>query len=350
MIQHSKPWLSYHEFEAVNAVMHSRMLVGGDKAPEFHHELLRLTGRETAAVFPTGRFALSSALTALGARPGSQVIVQTYVCEAVTWAIRKAGLVPIYCDVGEGWVSTPETVEAKITDQTCAILLTPPFGLFQSAEPFRRFGFALIHDLCQANPALLTDPMRKAGDICVFSFHPTKYLCAAGGGVVVVNSVWDRVNDRVKAIAEDLGHAMPMNELQAAIGIAQLRNVRAIRDRRHDMADEYFADLPPRSTAALWKHIDVTKGDLYRFVLREAGYDVARLQREFEKRGITVRRPVEKLMHRERGESDEGYVNAIKAWEQTISVPFYPAMSRTKIDHVIETVQSIALVRTDVEA
>src|SRR5262249_35213628 len=139
----------------------------------------------TAALFSSGRSALRAGLEALQLPPSSGIIVQTYVCDAVLWAIGASGHRPVLSDIGQGWTCGVEQMMTVMDGSCKALVLAPPFGFFQSAQPFRRLGLPIVHDLCQASPRLLrAQRPHDIGDLAVLSFHPTKYMCAAGGGAI----------------------------------------------------------------------------------------------------------------------------------------------------------------------
>ncbi len=163
MITHSQPWIGKREVDAVADVLRSGMLIGGDAGVEFRHALNRLVGGDKAVtLFASGRMAIQAALTALDLPSGSSIIVQSYVCDAVLWAIREAGHCPLLCDIADGWVANVEQMEAVFTADCGAIILAPPFGFRQSAAAFRQFGVPIVHDLCQASPNVLVDASPEA--------------------------------------------------------------------------------------------------------------------------------------------------------------------------------------------
>ena len=180
MISHSKPWILPQDLDALRAVAASGWLVGGPTRARTRGALADVVGGASAALFPSGRAALSSALRALDIPPGAGIMVQTYACDAVRWAIKAAGFDVVLCDIDAGWTCSPATIAAAMTPSVRALILAPPFGLFQSAAPFRKFGLPIVHDLCQANPAGLKGRWDEAGDLAALSFHPTKYLGRGG--------------------------------------------------------------------------------------------------------------------------------------------------------------------------
>jgi dTDP-4-amino-4,6-dideoxygalactose transaminase len=319
---------------AVLEAMRSRILVGGGRVDGYRDALAEVTGADELILCPTGRFALFAALKAIPVEGRVEVIVQTYVCDAVTWAIEQANLDPVFCDIGPDWLPTPETVAARVTDRTAAIILAPPFGLFQPATPFRRFGLPIIHDLCQSNPLTVAGRWDEAGDICTFSFHPTKYLCAAGGGAAAVKNRCTSHPDLAKALVDFEARwreATPMNELQAAMGITQLERIDALRRRRGELAARYLAAISSRFSEALTRAADVTTADLFRFVVRSSDLDFPTLHDAFATAGIAVRRGVDQLAHRVAGQRDDDYPNATRAFAETMSLPFYPEL--TDVEH-----------------
>ena len=186
MIAHSRPDLRQAELSGVEAVLRSGLIYGGGVREQFAEKLQEITGGSAIALFPTGRAAISAGLRALNLLKGGQVLVQTYVCDAVIDAIEGSGLEPSLCDIDDGWSAGVSELARKRTSQTVAIVLAPPFGLAPSTADVRRLGLPIILDLCQADPeAGLSMADRNTADLIALSFHPTKYICAAGGGALI---------------------------------------------------------------------------------------------------------------------------------------------------------------------
>lgn len=323
MIPHSRPWLDHREDAAVETVLHSAMLAGGSETTSFATTLGGKTGEAT--LFSSGRQALLAALRALDLPSKAGVAVQTYVCDAVIWAIEGAGLTPFLCDVGPHWTCTPDTVEASIEGNCSAILLAPPFGLLQSAAPFRRFGLPIIHDLCQASPAIVhTAAQEELGDLVTLSFHPTKYICAAGGGAVV--SLTPSCNAQLRSLQDQFAQSAPFSDIQAAIGCVQYAKIPEIRSRRQALFNVYAEALPGSVLQQLREVIDISPGDLFRLPLNVAPREVTALFAQFASAGIAARHGVDQLAHRLAALPDAQFPNAVHQLRSTISLPFYPAL------------------------
>lgn len=333
MIPHSRPWITDAEAEQVSRIVRSGMLLGGDEAPAFASELCDLLGLGPVILRSSGRVALRDALARLELPAGAGIIVQTYVCEAVVWAIKAAGLEPVFCDIGEGWTSTPETVAAVQNEFCGAVLLAPPFGFLQAADRFRALGLPIVHDLCQAAPsAIASTKPGQLGDMIVLSFDPTKYLCAGGGGAYV--DLRPDASDR-PAVEQP---TPPLGEMQAGIGRAQLQRLGQMERRRHRLAELF--DARTARNDRLRTQLDVQAGQLFRYPLEYAeGYDD--VAGDFAAHGVTVRRGVDGLAHRGEGYADDAYPNALRAFRNTVSPPFYPALSDDDAQIVARALEAI---------
>jgi perosamine synthetase len=333
MIPHSRPAIGEAETAAVDAVMKSGMLLGGKEVDGFRTDLGGIAGRNEVALFASGRMAIRAALATLNLPGGSGVVVQTYVCDAVVWAIRENGLRPVFCDIGEGWTATPETVAAAWTPDCRALILAPPFGLRQSAREFGHVAGPIIHDLCQASPMVLADA--GAGDIAslaTLSFHPTKYVCAGGGGALLGAA---ESGDAARA------EAAPLSEMNAAMGRVQLGRLGEFRQRRGTIAALYF-EAARGMADRLRANSDVAPGDLFRMPLQSGRRSFDEVAAIFAAEGVIARHGVDQLAHRIAGEPDAAYPSATARFGQTFSPPFYPALSDDDAGRVARVLERLS--------
>lgn len=338
LIWHSRPSLGVEEEQAAARVIRSGMLIGGQETRRFAATLgARFPGADVVLA-SSGRSALIGALKSLGLPAGSGVVVPTYVCDAVIWAISAAGLRPVLCDVGPAWLVMPETVAAALQPGCGAILLPPPFGIVQSAAPFRQFGLPIIADICQANPLVDLSP-DDAGDIVVMSFHPTKFITAGGGGAAI--SGRDRYGaallDRQAADWE----AAPFTEFQAAMGLEQLAKIDQFTAHRRRLYERYSKAIAPELLAPIEAARGSEAGHLLRMPIRLRQGTAAGHFARFADRGILARHGVDNLAHRRTGLDDALFPNAVQALDDTLSVPFYPALDDAAAFRVAEALGDI---------
>ena len=326
-IQHSKPWITDADLEAVRAALESRMIGQGARAQEFEATLAEWVGAEGSVVVGSGSAALVLALTALGVGAGDEVVIPTYVCASVAEAVVTVGANAVLSDVGPAWVVTPEAAARVVTRRTRAIIVPHMYGIYADVDSFRRFGVPIVEDCAQAVDDKGKRPL--TGDIGVFSFHPTKCLTAGEGGAAVAHDpglVRAMRTVRDGAPAGSRGRLFsPMSDVAAALGLSQLARYHEALERRRTLALQYRAALKPVIPTA-FVHESFDNGMLFRLPLKVSG-GLDAYQDAFARMSIHVRRGVDQLLHRARGTPDAGFETAVDHFDTTLSLPLYPALT-----------------------
>jgi UDP-4-amino-4-deoxy-L-arabinose-oxoglutarate aminotransferase len=338
MVPHSRPWLGEQEQEAVAAVLRSGMLIGGEQTDRFRtslSELLPVKG--DIHVFASGRLALVAALTALNLAPGASVAVTTYACEAVLWSIRRAGLSPMLCDITAGWGVDPQIAADAVAHGCSAILLAPPFGTLQPASLFRGLSVPVVQDLCQASPATVSAASAEAlGDLAVLSFHPTKYICCGGGGVVI-----DPLGRHADTLERTPSPAAPFTEVQAALGLAQLDQLDAIEARRSQILAAYGAARPDLWGRQAMRTLSDAPERLLRVPISVDPRDLRPLMSGFARLGVTARQGVDNLLHRNMSMPDKSFPAALHAFGTMLSLPYHPSLTDDEVECVVAAIKTI---------
>lgn len=333
MIHHSRPWITEADTIAVQQVLSSEMVAQGSITHEFEKTLADYFNVDNAIACSSGTAALSLALQALDIGSGDEVILPTYVCHSVADAIRGVGAEPVFCDIGDQWVITTENVVPYLSVKSKAIIVVHIFGIVADTLSFKRFGLPIIEDCCQAFGARrggITAGLM--GTCAIFSFQGTKCLTTGEGGAVMsADSAFLR---RVKKMDTNLVLRFPMSDLQAALGLNQLKRYSEFLDRRLYLADRYFNELPNQ---VIQEMIAVKDHSMFfRFLLRQKNQKTFNEIRDwFAEQGIAVRQGVDQLLHRNSGMSDEYFPMATQCFEETISIPIYPALTHEQQSQII---------------
>jgi dTDP-4-amino-4,6-dideoxygalactose transaminase len=334
MISHSRPWVTDADATQVAAWAQSGQLLGG-----FDDAALAglLAPSDTRCFFfPSGREALRAALSSLALPEGGEVIVQTYVCDAVLWAIEACGLVPALCDLDDGWTCSPATVASVLSPRSVAIVLAPPFGFAQPARAFRQFGLPVVSDRCQSAPN--PDAYDADGHATVLSFHPTKYVTGAGGGAVLTQRM--DCLDALRRGEAAQRQCAPWSNLQKALLASQLARLHEFEARRDVIFRTLRDCLPAALSTRMENNRSVAPGRMFRFVVdAEEPFEV--LKERFANSGIAVRRGVDTLAHASRGFLDAGFPSAMARFESTLSLPFYPALSDSELARVLDVADDL---------
>lgn len=264
MIPLLKPSCTQAEIDAVKLALQSGWWGMGPKCEEFEHKLARLYYRKHCVTVNSGTAALHLACLANGIGPGDEVIVPALTFISTALAVTYCGAKPIFADVSPDTLCLDlNSVLAKITHKTKAIIGVDYAGYPVIDRENIRIFFE-IPDWIE----LIQDAAHSCGglswgnELCL-SFHPVKCLATGDGGAIVTDdpgkaeriralrwcgidrSTWERAKGRYGwdySIGE-IGYKCHWNDIQAAVGLAQLGRLAEMRDRRRLRASIYMSEL-----------------------------------------------------------------------------------------------------------
>lgn len=237
--------------EEIRDIFESRWLTNmGVKHEALTEELRRFFDVPEVTLFQNGHLALEFALQALGLR--GEVITTPFTFASTTWAIVRAGLTPVFCDIDpETYTLDPTKLEALITPRTAAILPVHVYGTLCDtdalAEIAARHHLPLIYDAAHAF-GVQKDGKSAAsfGDVAMFSFHATKVFHTIEGGAVCCHDPeLSQKLFRIKnfGIQENetycIGGNGKMNEFEAAMGLCNLRHFPEEIAKRKQVYERY---------------------------------------------------------------------------------------------------------------
>jgi perosamine synthetase len=335
MIQHSKPWITDADRAAVDHQLRIGMIGSFEKTRELECALASRVGTTGVISTCSGTAALLLCLKALGVGAGQhdEVILPTYVCPTVMHAILAAGATPILCDIGQFWNATEEAIVERFSPRTKAVIVVNIFGISARLACLQKYSYLIIEDHCQS----LGLPEPIFGAAAFYSFYATKCLTTGEGGAAAFP---DRdILSRAAKIHTDNFVPGKLSDLQAALGLSQLSRYNKMLSRRREIAAAYLREFPQHLT---YRVAQVEPHSMfYRFpVCMHGEFDSIRQQ--FAERGIMVARAVSELLHRLIGQSDDDFANAVELFNDTVSIPIYPAMTDDDVNKVIDTVRAIA--------
>lgn len=235
------------------------------KAKELEAELCKTFGCNHAQLLSSGTAALTTAMAALGIGAGDEVIMPTFTFVASFEAILSVGAIPVPVDIDETLTLDPEAVVNAITPKTKAIMPVHMCGSMAQLDELKAICNAhnlyLIEDACQAIGGTYHGrPLGTIGHVGTFSFDFVKLITCAEGGVVLTNSaeVYEKCDqytdhghdhkgkDRGADLHPYLGYNFRISELNAAVGLAQVRRLPEfleIQKRNHDVIYAALKDI-----------------------------------------------------------------------------------------------------------
>jgi dTDP-4-amino-4,6-dideoxygalactose transaminase len=252
----SAPWLDERDEELVLEVLRSGRLSLGPIGPRFEELLAEAVGAPYCAAVSSGTAGLHLCMRLAGVETGHEVITSPYSFVASANCAIYEGATPVFADIDPDTLNLdPAAVEAAITPRTRAVVAVDIFGYPCELDELRaicdRHGLALVEDACEALGARYKGrPLGSHGHPAVFAFYPNKQITTGEGGAVTTASVEEHellVSLRNQGRLETsswlqhgrLGYNYRLDDVSAALGIAQLEKLDRILAGRSQVAARY---------------------------------------------------------------------------------------------------------------
>ena len=267
------PAIGEEEIEEVAATIRSGWLGTGPKVDRFESMFREYTGAKYAMALNSCTAGLHLSMIVAEVKPGDEVITTPMTFCATANTILHAGAKPVFVDVDRRTMNIdPNLIEQAITPQTRAIapvhMAGRPCDMDAIMDIARRHGLAVIEDAAHCVEGTYKGKkIGNIGDITCFSFYVTKNVVTGEGGMVTTNhekwaenikmyglhgmskDAWKRYSDEGFKHYQVVfpGFKYNMMDIQASLGIHQLKRVAANHKRREEVwkaYDKAFGDLP----------------------------------------------------------------------------------------------------------
>jgi len=372
-----RPNYGKEEIKAVTEVIKSGWIGLGPKTEEFERRFAAYVGAPYAVALNSATAALHLALLAAGIGPGDEVIIPSLTFVSTAHAVVYVGATPIFADIEtETLCISLEDVEHKITKKTRAIIPVHYGGQPCDLDELKRiadaYNIIIIEDAAHACGTVYNN--KKIGSISpftTFSFHAVKNLATGDGGMITVKDKktaeylrrlrWVGINkdtwDRLEDIFEDenksyraygwhyeideLGYKCHMNDINAALGLVQLKKLEKSNKKRRELAKRYtkqLKNLPqitcpvikPGIISAQHNYVIRTKNrDRIHLFLREKNistgvhYMPIHLQPYYRKLYPKISLPVVET-----------------EWKKLLTLPLYPQLTNKDQDYIMECIEN----------
>ena len=376
-IPYNVPDITDAEISEVVDTLKSGWIAKGPRTVKFEKEFAEYLGAKHAVAMNSCTAALHVALAAKGIGPGDEVITTPMTFASTANTIIHVGATPVLADIDyrTGCID-PDEIEKKITPKTKAIVPVHYSGqvcdLDRIYEIADRHGLFVSEDAAHAlwsryKGRLIGNRLRGTAS---YSFYATKNLTTGDGGMLVTDD--DGIAERARVLAGqgmsqnawnryakggtwkydivEAGYKYNMFDIQAALGLIQLRRLEEMQEKRLKIADRYqkafgaidAVDPPfvPEYATHCW-HLYVL-----RVVPELLTIDRDRFIVELNERNVGTSVhfiPVHNMsLYRNRfGYKESDLPNAQKHFERIISLPLYPSMTDEEVQYVIDAVRDI---------
>ncbi|MGD0976825.1 MAG: DegT/DnrJ/EryC1/StrS family aminotransferase [Minisyncoccia bacterium] len=257
----AKPYIKERERQLVMEVLNSGNLSLGPRYIEFEKKFAEKIGTKYACAVSSGTAGLHLAMIATGIGPGDEVITSPFSFIASANSVLYVGAKPVFVDIEPVTYNIdPSKIEEKITPKTKAILVVHIFGQSADMSPIlkiaRKHKLQIIEDACESVCAKFKNKnVGTFGESAIFAFYPNKQMTTGEGGIIVTNdkNIYTLcVSLRNQGRSENmqwldhsrLGYNYRLDEMSAALGLAQLEKLDFMIKKKRTIAqlyNKYFA-------------------------------------------------------------------------------------------------------------
>lgn len=367
----SGPDISDAEIEAVVQVLRTPYLSIGPKIVQFENLFAQQVGVKHAVGVVNGTAGLHLAVIAAGVTMGDEVITTPFSFVASSNVMLYEKATPVFVDIDPQTLNidanqVEDTIKARRAQggKVKAILPVHVFG--QPAEMdaltdiARRYDLALIEDACEAIGAKYKGrAVGTFGTSAVFAFYPNKQMTTGEGGVIVTNDDTQvRLFRSLRNQGRDdngtwlrhirLGYNYRMDEMSAALGLAQLERIDELLQKRERVAQMYDARLSKmRGVQIPYRAPTTTRASWFVYVIRFVPeIDRDRVVSELQARDIPSRpyfAPIhlQAFYRAQFGFREGDFPITERVASSTLALPFHGNLSEDEIDFVCETLGQV---------
>ncbi|MDK9713644.1 MAG: UDP-4-amino-4,6-dideoxy-N-acetyl-beta-L-altrosamine transaminase [Sulfuritalea sp.] len=377
IIPYGRQTISQEDIDAVTAVLRSEFLTQGPVVPRFESELAAYCRAEHAVATNSATSALHLACLALGVGPGDRVWTTPITFVASANCARYCGADVDFVDIDPlTYNMSADRLEEKLIAAESAgrlpKVVIPVHLCGQSCDMERihalsqHYGFRTIEDASHAiGGRYLNQPIGGCAhsEITVFSFHPVKIITTGEGGAATTND--PNLADTMQRLRShgitrdpaqmtnppdgpwyyqqiDLGFNYRLTDMQAALGLSQLRRLDQYVNKRHSLAKEYDQLLRDKPVVTPFQHPDCFSS-FHLYVVRLQLGEMRVGQREIFERlrsnGIMVNLhyiPLYRQPYYSKSNSYIEYPEAEQYYKQAITLPLYPTLDSHVLENIVD--------------
>lgn len=366
MLKFHSPWIDDDDCRAVVETLKSGWITTGPKTAEFERAMAEYVGAKHAVGVNSCTSALHLSLVALGIGKGDEVITTPNTFSATANVIVHVGAKPVFADIQPDTLNLdPEQVARKITRKTRAIIPVHfaghPCEMDELLSIARKKKIHVIQDAAHSIESEYRGRrMGGMGTAACYSFYATKNITCGEGGMITTND--GRLADRLRILrlhgisrdawkrygeqgykhydTVEAGYKYNMFDIQAALGLSQLKKIDVWWERRRELARRYDEALPGIDRPAIRPYVRHAHY-LYVLLVKNRDKVIEALQAKGIGIGVHFRALHLHAYYRKAFGYKRGMLPVAEgAGDRTVSLPLHPRMSEAEQAQVIEAVRA----------
>ena len=368
-----EPWISNDDKRIVNTALNQTMLTFGPQLEKFESDFSKYTKAKYAIAVSNCTAALHLSLKVLGIKENDEVIIPDLTFVADANAILACNAKPTIVDINKNnFFLSISNLKKNITKKTKAIIPVHIYGQVCNIDE--------VLDVAKANNLKVVEDCAHAigtfhkskhvgtiGNTGCFSFYPTKNITTAEGGMVITNS--KNIADKVRQLRShgmlkslksryaggypwvfdilEPGYNYRLDEIRCALGISQLRRVAKINKMRKTAVSYYHSKLHNIPGIILPDMVRDKSHSYHLYTIRVTksfGMSRNQLFKKLKQAGIRTTvywMPIHKFTAYRKYAKKSSIINASKIYDEILSLPLFPNISKRHQDAVINCIKSL---------
>lgn len=375
------------EIKEITEVIRSGWLTTASRCARFEKDFAEYVGAKYAMAVNSATAALHLGLESLGIKPGDKVLVPTFTFTATAEVVRYLGADPVFVDCDrDTFCMTIEQIHRSMKLQgfdfkskNIKTIIPVHFGghpcdMDSLLEFSGKNNLRIMEDAAHALPTRYKNSLIGSfGDITCFSFYANKTMTTGEGGMLCTDNdeiakrvkvmrlhginrdVWDRFSTgsswEYDIVAPGYKYNMP--DINAALGIHQLKKVELFREKRERIAKIYYeelSDIPglliPKINCQMEEHSWYIFVILIDRTMTKGGIDRDEFINKMTKRNIGTSvhyKPLHRMTYYKNkyGLKPSMFPNAEWVFERCVSIPMFSAMTDNQLEYVVKSIKEI---------
>ncbi len=372
MIKVAIPITGLKEYKSLKKIILSGKFVSGKYVDIFEKKYSKYIGTKYSVTFNSGTAALHAALNSLGLGKGDEVIIPSISFISSATAVLHQGCTPVFCDVNlDNYCMNLKSMEDKITKKTKAVIPVHFGGSACSIKDIVKIAkknkIYVIEDCAQAHGTKFDNKkVGNFGDISCFSFYATKHMTTGEGGILCTN------NKKVMKLSKSfrnhgmvdrdthkfLGYNFRMSEINASIGLVQLKKLDKINKKRSENSRYILKNLEKLRKPNSWYEPQKEKNNIFhtyfwcpiRIISKKVSIDL--VKNKLKKKGIEIRSrykyPLykQKVFQNLKNQKSQNYKklylkNSEELSGKIFGLPNHYKLNKKNLDYIIKTIDKL---------
>ena len=364
----SIPYVSHNDIGNVNKALKDGWISSdGPNVKKFEEKFSKYVERKYSIAVSNGTAALEIAIKALGIKKDDEVIIPNFTIISNALAVIKQQAKPVLIDCSsDDWNIKIEDIEKKINKKTKAIIITHIYSFANDMDK--------ILKICKKKKILIIEDAAEVlglkykgkkcgsfGDISTFSFYANKQITTGEGGMISVNN--QKLYRKCKELRnlcfgkvnrfnhDDIGWNYRMTNIQASLGLSQIKNINKIVKKKMEIGKKYYFNLSKNKNIKILAPKSSNSKNIYwvvGIVIRNKKFLASEVAKKLKKFGIMTR-PFFWPMHEQdifkkmKLFKKSKFPNSSYLARYGLYLPSYYKLKNNEIDYISKIVNKVLL-------